>query len=269
MNRRTTLVTGSRSGMGQAVADLLNRRGELTMGVDVADAEIVADLSTAAGRMHAVEAVISLCPDGIDAIIACAGVVTPDGPKVISTNYFGVIELIEGLHSLLVRGNAPRAVVVASSANMLASDPLLVTACLDHQEERARQLADGNALAYASSKLALTRWVRRTSILPGWADTGILLNGVAPGLVRTAMTAPRFATEEGRTMLSQLAPHATLQAAEAEDIAPLLAFLASAENAYMVGQVPYCDGGKDILLRGDDVITTAPAFTQGHVAIKG
>jgi NAD(P)-dependent dehydrogenase (short-subunit alcohol dehydrogenase family) len=45
-----------------------------------------------------------------------------------------------------------------------------------------------------------------------------------------------------------------LDVANADDIAPPLAFLASTDNRYMVGQVPYCDGGKDALLRGDDVI---------------
>ena len=42
--------------------------------------------------------------------------------------------------------------------------------------------------------------------------------------------------------------------AEARDIALLLAFLASADNRYLVGQVPYCDGGTDVIMRGDAIV---------------
>ena len=67
------------------------------------------------------------------------------------------------------------------------------------------------------------------------------------------MIAPMLQTEEGRARLQSSAPFATPQPAQAADIAPLLAFLASDENRYMVGQVVFCDGGKDVLLRGEGV----------------
>lgn len=251
---RCTVVTGSRSGIGGAVANLLRLRGQTVIGIDLADADITADLSTAAGWATAVDRVHAQRPEGIDAVIACAGIANNDGPRMIAVNYFGAVELVSGLRPLLARGSQPRAVAVASSANLLPSDPALVTACLDGDEDRAMTLAQDNALSYASSKLALTRWIRRTAITSGWADAGLLLNGVAPGLVRTPMTLPMLDTEEGRALLDKSAPRATAHAAEPDDIALLLAFLASADNRYMVGQVPYCDGGKDVLLRGDDII---------------
>jgi len=72
------------------------------------------------------------------------------------------------------------------------------------------------------------------------------------------MTAAMVETEEGRATLRQSAPHATPKPAEAEDIARLLAFLGRPDNRHMVGQVPFCDGGCDVLLRGDDVVAPAP-----------
>jgi NAD(P)-dependent dehydrogenase (short-subunit alcohol dehydrogenase family) len=253
---RTTLITGSRSGMGKAVADLLQARGEQVIGVDLHDADIVADLSQPSGRQAAVAAAEARCPDGLDAVIACAGLAISDGPLMVAVNYFGAIDVIAGLHPLLRRGHFPRAVAIASSASILPTDAGLVDLCLAGDEAGASARALDNPCSYASSKLALIRWIRRTAIRPGWADAGVLLNGVAPGLVLTPMTQPIFATAQGRAVLAQSAPFVTPEVAVADDIAPLLAFLASPENRYMVGQVPFCDGGKDVLLRGDDVIST-------------
>ena len=108
-------------------------------------------------------------------------------------------------------------------------------------------------LAYASTKLALGRWIRQTAKLPEWAGQGILLNGIAPGTVVTNMTKPILASEEGRAMLALVTPIAVPAYAQPDDIAPLLAFLASDECHYMVGQIIFIDGGKDVILRGDDI----------------
>jgi NAD(P)-dependent dehydrogenase (short-subunit alcohol dehydrogenase family) len=257
---RTTLITGSRSGIGRALADLLRSRGETVIGLDVADAQVVADLSDAAGRSHAVDGVRMLCLGGLDAIVACAGVAIQDGRRTVAVNYFGVVDVIEPLLPLVAKSATPRVVVIASSANMLTTNPALVQACLDHDEELALELAGGDPTAYASSKLALTRWVRRTAVAPGWADKGVLLNGIAPGLVHTPMIEPMLAVEEARALVLRSAPYATPAMIRPDDVAPLLAFLASSDNRAMLGQVPYCDAGSDVLLRGDNVLSPAPGF---------
>lgn len=43
---RTFVVTGSASGIGAATADLLRDRGFRVIGVDLRDADVMADLST-------------------------------------------------------------------------------------------------------------------------------------------------------------------------------------------------------------------------------
>jgi len=248
---RRNIVTGSASGMGAAVRELLRAQGEEVVGIDRHDADIVADLGSAEGRAAAVTAAAARMPQGFDALILCAGLASSDGRAVVAVNFFGVVELIHSLRPLLRRGRGARVVAISSSAMILPFDETIVMPCLAGDEEAALAAAENNPLAYASSKAALSRWIRRTSVAPGWADCGILLNGVAPGLVNTPMIAPLLATAEGRERLASSAPYATPHAAEASDIAPLIAFLASAHNRYMVGQVPFCDGGKDVLLRGE------------------
>jgi NAD(P)-dependent dehydrogenase (short-subunit alcohol dehydrogenase family) len=257
---RTTVVTGARSGIGQAVAALLQERGERVIGIDLADSTVAADLSSQEGRALAIAEVRRLCPEGLDALIECAGLANQDGPAVVAVNYFGSVALAEGLRPLLANGRSPRAVLVSSSASFLPFDEAIVEACLAGDESRARAHASSRThdeatarqgAIYAASKHALTRWIRRTAPRTDWAGVGILLNGVSPGLVVTPMTTPLLATDEGRRVLAQAVPRAVPNPADPRDLALLLAFLASADNRYLVGQVPYCDGGTDVLVRGD------------------
>jgi NAD(P)-dependent dehydrogenase (short-subunit alcohol dehydrogenase family) len=257
---RTSVITGARSGIGRATAELLRSRGETVLGIDLSGCEIDADLSNADGRNRALAEVQKHCPDRIDSLILCAGLSSSDGAAVVSVNYFGTVAIAEGLRPQLAQGHKPRAVIVSSSATILPTDDSIVALCLAGDEAKAREAATSasrdqavsrQGLIYSASKVAVSRWIRRTALLPEWAGDGILLNGVSPGLVRTPMTIPLLASEEGRALLAKAVPRAVAEPAEPEDIALLLAFLAGADNRYLVGQVLYCDGGTDVLMRGD------------------
>lgn len=252
---RTILVTGSASGMGAATATRLAAHGNRVIGLDLRDADIIADLCTVEGRAHAVAETIRLSGGKLDGVVACAGLASAHAPdKMIGVNYFGTVAVLEGLRDALAASPAPRAAVIVSSASILPSDPEMIEACLAGDEARACEL--GNArpdLVYASTKRALGRWVRRTSIRPEWAGAGILLNCIAPGAIVTPMIEPILATEEGRAMMAQATPIAVAEYARADDVAPLLDYLSSEECRYMVGQVIFIDGGKDVIKRGEDV----------------
>jgi len=258
---RTYVVTGSASGIGKATAELLRSRGNRVIGVDLADAEVSADLSTVEGRDRLVEQVAELSGGLVDAVLSIAGLVAPI-PDTVSVNYFGMVAVLEGLRPLMTRSPAPRAAGVASMASVREFDDDLVEAMREGDEERARGRAAelaaqsqglGGGLIYASSKRAFAQWVRRSAPSAAWAGAGIPLNAIAPSVVVTPMTAPGLETEEARAQMRERSPMPL--GGFAEPIAParLLAWLTSEENSHLCGQVIFIDGGADAVIRGDAV----------------
>lgn len=248
---RTHVVTGSASGIGAATADRLRAAGHRVIGVDLHGADVEVDLSADDGRMAMVAAVEDASDGAIDAIVACAGI-SADDPLTVAVNFFGAVATLDGLRPLLRRSGAPRAVVIASVASIMGAQDDVVDACLADDEPSAlERMATNPSMAYLTSKTALARWVRRHAPREEWAGAGIPLNAIAPGTVRTPMTADLLAAEGGRNMVDTAVPMPLGGHAGPEHIAPLLEFLASEENTHVTGQVVFIDGGADAVLRGD------------------
>ncbi|MDR5777308.1 MULTISPECIES: SDR family oxidoreductase [unclassified Caballeronia] len=249
---RTVLVTGAAGGIGAALARHGSMKGWRVIRVDLNEGDFCADLGVPEQRRALADS-LARRYDTLDAVVCCAGIAPPkDAETIVGVNFFGTKGLLDDLLPLLQASASPRAVVVTSIASVYRADDELVNLCMAGDERQARERArQAGTLAYASSKVALTRWIRRTAISPGWADRGVLLNGVAPGTIKTAMAVPVLSTIEGREKLARISPLAVADYAEPDDIAPLLAFMASAENRFMVGQVPFADGGSELLLRTD------------------
>lgn len=70
---------------------------------------------------------------------------------------------------------------------------------------------------------------------------------MGPGQVRTGMTKELFASEERRKRAANAMPTPYNGVAEQEHIAAVHAFLVSAANARMTGQVLFADGVFDAL----------------------
>lgn len=256
---RTYLVTGSASGVGAAVTDTLRAARHRVVGVDVKDADVVADLGTPEGRAAAVEGTLAATDGTLDAVIACAGISHPV-PATVSVNFYGVTELLTALRPTLARSAAPRAVAISSMATLHQNDARLVELMLSSDEAaalaRAAELAadpQSANLIYASSKRALSRWIRRESVTQEWAGAGIPLNAVAPGIILTPMVAPLMTDEKAIAYLDQVVPMPLNYHQEPQVVADLAIWLASEQNSHCCGQTIYCDGGSDVVLRGEDV----------------
>jgi len=255
---RTSVITGAASGIGKATADLLRERGQEVIGVDLHDADIIVDLSTADGRAALLTEVTERSGGSIDAILAVAGSAAPVA-MTAAVNFFGTVATLETLRPLLLGSPAPRAAAVSSMAALFEPDEALLAALLGRDEDlalaRAAELADAGPeqanLIYGTTKRALSRWIRQNAATPAWAGAAIPLNAVAPGVVYTPMTADMTATAEAREQLAQMVPMPLNGFIEPVAVARLLAWLTSEENAHLCGQIVYIDGGSDVVMRGD------------------
>src|SRR5699024_9869749 len=238
---RRVVVTGSASGIGRSVVELLRQQGDTVIGVDRADAEVRADLSEASGRRQAVSDVLRRCDGVLDALVACAGLSQPD-PETVSVNYFGTVELAVALRPALAAAPQPRVGVVASISGTQPFDTGIVTSCLNGAEDEARDRATtlvsgGNGRqVYPSAKVAVTRWVRRVCVSGGWADAGIAVNAVAPGVVRTPMTEPLLRDETMRAAAAKAVPMPLHGTASAAAIARPLCWLVDPATTHITGQ---------------------------------
>lgn len=252
---RTIAVTGSASGIGAALTNLLQKQGDRVIGVDLRDADVLADLSTHNGRLAAAAAVSSAAGGVLDGVVTCAGTSVP-GVLMVQVNFFGTTEFVAALQPALAASSAPRIAVVGSISATHPTDETVVSACLEGDEASAVHAAEG-AIAdrraqqiYPSSKFALAQWVRRTAIEPGWASAGIPINVVAPGVVLTPMTEELIADPAMKQIMDAAVPMPLNGYLQAEDVAQVLAFLVSAENSHITGQVVFVDGGAEVTLVG-------------------
>lgn len=265
---KTIAITGAASGIGRATAAQLESEGHRTIGVDVNKADtsesLIADLSTPDGRKAAVDGILEHCDGKLDGFVPCAGLSgLPDRPGslLVSLNYFGTIEMIDGLHDALAASG--EASVVALSSNSTTTAPglpmKLVEALATGDEEAARAVGDktGSIMAYPATKMALARWLRERAVKEEWIGRGINMNAIAPGKTETAMVAEGMADPAIGPHMDKF-PMPIGRNGKPEEIASLICFLLGPTARFFVGSVIFIDGGTDALLRTNDFPAAFP-----------
>jgi NAD(P)-dependent dehydrogenase (short-subunit alcohol dehydrogenase family) len=261
-------VTGSASGMGRAVVARLRAEGHTVVGVDLRDAEVVADLSTAQGRSRAVYAVLEASGGCLDGAVMAAGLGPAPGadrPRLIAeVNYFGVVELLESWRPALAAAGQAKVVVFSSvSTTTIPAVPRRAVRALLAGDARGAVRAVkvfgriAPTFAYAASKIAVSHWVRRTAVTPAWAGMGIRLNAIAPGAIRTPMLEQQLATPAEAKVLQSF-PIPTGGFGDAGHLADWVVFMLSDSAAFLCGSVIFVDGGSDAYFRADDWPRSVP-----------
>ncbi|GAB2987731.1 SDR family oxidoreductase [Nocardioides montaniterrae] len=266
----TYAVTGSASGMGAAVVSRLRDAGHTVITVDLHEADIVADLATADGRVRAATAVLDRCGGVLDGAVLAAGIGPSSGRDrcrlIAQVNYCGTVELLEAWRPALA--SADRAKVVAFASNSTTTVPLVprraIRALLAGTPDRAVSAVRpfgrlAPALMYAASKIAVSRWVRRAAVTPEWAGEGIRLNAIAPGAILTPLLEKQLAAPaEARQIRSFPVPIRGY--GDAGHLADWVVFMLSDSADFLCGSIVYVDGGSDAWFRADDW----PARVPGH-----
>ena len=254
------IVIGGTKGIGESAARCLREQGWEVCTVARSGGDIRADIGSPEGRETVLREVRSRYPDGIDGLIANAGIAGMPGKPasyVLRVNYFGTVALIEGLYDLVEKRRGTIAVTISATVGYTPRGKYfvdqLLTDCGD--EERICAFMDSvspdNAMqtVYISSKFALARWVRRVSA--SWAARGVIINAVAPGGVDTTIipdmkTGPLFET----ATMAQPMPTVYYQRdlMRPMDVGATLAFMVTPAARGNVGAIVYCDAGSSAIV---------------------
>jgi NAD(P)-dependent dehydrogenase (short-subunit alcohol dehydrogenase family) len=252
----TYVITGSASGIGGATRSRLERSGHTVIGVDLRDAEVIADLSDAEARQVAIQQIHERSGGTIDGLVTAAGVGPPFDPTtMVSINYFGSEALLTGLRPALAASGSAQVVAVSSNSTTTVPDipRELVDACLAGDEATARTLAarHGDSLTYAASKTAIAWYVRRNAPGADWAGSGIRLNAIAPGATLTPLLQQGLDSDEFGPLIRAF-PVPTGGFATPEQLAFWIDMMLTGEGAaFLCGSVFFVDGGTDAMVRPD------------------
>jgi glucose 1-dehydrogenase len=243
MNRfqgKVALVTGAAQGIGLATVKRLIAEGARVIGADLnpdtvrilaaAGARgVVADVSVEESVRTLVDAAVG-AEGGIDVLVNNAGVTSPadfleypiaEFERVMRINVLGALMLSQLVARHLVARQAPGAIVNVSSIN--------------------GEVAIPKQTAYVISKGALNQLTKVMAV--SLAEYGIRVNAVGPGTIATEMSRSRIlATEDSRRRMLLRTPLG--RAGEVDEVASVIAFLASDDASYVTGEIVNIDGGR-------------------------
>lgn len=234
------IVTGAGSGIGAATARTLSARGDKVVCADVRldfaqqtagglpDAfAIEVDVSDSSSCERMVEDAVQRFGD-VDAIVTCAGIEKhgaghefseEDFDRIIDVNLKGTwLSARSAARAMINRGHGGT-VVMIGSINSVVGNP--------------------GASAYCASKGGVLMLGRTLAL--DWAQYGIRVNVVAPGVVNTPMSAKSLADPQKRAKMMEKTPLG--RPAPPEEIASVIAFLTSDASSFMTGAYVPVDGG--------------------------
>jgi len=252
LQNKTALVTGASRGIGRATASTLADTGAHVLvhyGRSAQEAEslvagihskgghadaIRADLGTPDGATLLAKEVRSIVGDRLDVLVSNAGITkaatledhtVQDFDNLFATNVRSPFFLVQQL--LLVLGEGSSIIIISSAvARTVVGKPGPQNASL---------------LAYGATKGAIETLVKHWAAMLG--PRGIRVNAVAPGVIDTDMSS-FTKTEAGRDIA--LGMQALKRIGKPEDVADVVAFLASDGARWITGASIPVDGGSKL-----------------------
>ncbi len=247
LSGKRVLITGATTGIGRATAMRFAQEGASVAVNFIGDAEpaeaLIEELEFACpdgehllapADIADEDAVDSLFAgvvqayDGLDVLVNNAGIKVEDQPheakiedydRVMSVNLRGAFLCAQAAVQHFLDAGHPGVVVTTSSVQQaFPVDP---------------------AIAYVMSKAGIAGMTK--SLALRYAANGIRVNAVGPGAIRTPMNAILDTDAEALDSILDMIPSGRL--GEPEEIAAVIAFLASDDASYITGQTIFADGG--------------------------
>ncbi|MCI9887593.1 D-threitol dehydrogenase [Micrococcales bacterium 31B] len=236
---KIAVITGAANGIGNAVAQYLAARGATIVGVDLSDAVlqvgetlegdghhgIVADLTDAS----AAERVIAEAVDKVGTphiLVNSAGIALLDPAldvtverwqKTLDVNLSGTFFMAKAAGAVMTKAGYGRIINLASQASVIGLD---------------------QHVAYCASKAAVVGLTRVLAM--EWARAGVTVNAVSPTVVETALGKAAWAGEKGEKAKREIPVG---RFAQPEEVAAMIAYLASDDAAMVTGSNMLLDGG--------------------------
>ena len=239
---QVAVITGAAQGIGRAIAEAFAKEGAKIVVSDI-NAELAKKTAQEINQKYNVE---TLSVDGNTAVVAdCeklmqqvldkyskinilvnnAGITRDnlilrmsesEWDSVIAVNLKGVFNCIKAVSKPMVKQRSGRIINIASVVGLMGN------------------AGQANYSASKGGVIALTKSSARE-----FASRNILVNAIAPGFIRTAMT--DSLNEEAKKKLSEQIP--LLRLGEPEDVASVAVFLASEDSSYITGHTISVNGG--------------------------
>lgn len=220
---RTAVITGGASGIGLASAHRLKQDGVRVMTLDIVQqADIVIDITDSSAVAAAAAEIGS-----VDILLNCAGIVGPNKPlwevsddewaRTFAVNVSGTFNLCRAFVPGMRENGWGR---IVNFASMAGKD------------------GNPNLSAYSASKAAVIALTK--SLGKELAPTGVLVNVIAPAVIETPMNATT--SPEVLKHITSLIP--MQRVGTAEEVAELVAWLASDKLSFSTGAVYDISGGR-------------------------
>jgi len=240
---RIAIVTGAAQGIGAATARKLAERGAHVIAVDV-QAEplarvaveiggkaVVHDITDAAGDQQLVDDVIqefgkvdilaNVAGGVLDAARGIEALTLDDWHKVIALNMHAPLYLAKAVAPGMKAQRSGRIIAVGSGAG--------------------RSHSRTGVIPYAAGKAGLMGVIRQLAV--ELAPYGITCNVVSPGLILSEQGRVDWESKSPERQAREMATVAIGRTGEPREIADVIAFIASDEASYIVGQTIMVDGG--------------------------
>jgi NAD(P)-dependent dehydrogenase (short-subunit alcohol dehydrogenase family) len=236
---RSALVTGGTRGIGLAITRALRRDGARVTAVShsteqvamfrrefaedpLVDADVidVRDRSQLEGLRDRIDSLDILVPNaGVNTRVKALDLPDESLRDMLETNLYGAFVTCQVFAPLLLKKPGGRVVVTSSAIAIHGMDV------------RA---------AYTATKAGLTGLVRSLAI--EWGPMGTTVNAVGPGVIQTALTQAYI--DENPVRAQAAVDNTPLRRlGTPEDVADVVAFLASDAARFITGQTIYVDGG--------------------------